>query len=70
MRLLITGGTGVLGRAPQPLAEAAGRGLEMPEREELDLFDPSAVAGAVRDLDGERVSTEPFSQAAEWHPQH
>jgi len=52
LRLLITGGTGVLGRALQPLAEAAGHELAMPRREELDLFDPSAVADAVRGVDG------------------
>ena len=52
LRLLVTGGTGVLGRAVRPLAEAAGHELAMPGREELDLFDPSAVADAVRDVDG------------------
>jgi nucleoside-diphosphate-sugar epimerase len=52
MRLLITGGTGVLGRAVRPLAEDAGHELAMPGREELDLFDPSAVADAVRGVDG------------------
>jgi nucleoside-diphosphate-sugar epimerase len=52
MRLLITGGTGVLGRALRPLAEAAGHELKMPGHEELDLFDPAAVADAVRDVDG------------------
>jgi nucleoside-diphosphate-sugar epimerase len=52
MRLLVTGGTGVLGRALLPLAEAAGHELAMPGREELDLFDPSAVADAVHDVDG------------------
>jgi nucleoside-diphosphate-sugar epimerase len=52
MRLLITGGTGVLGRALRPLAEDAGHELEMPGHEELDLFDPAAVADAVRDVDG------------------
>jgi nucleoside-diphosphate-sugar epimerase len=52
MRLLITGGTGVLGRALLPVAEAAGHEFAMPGREELDLFDPSAVADAVRDVDG------------------
>jgi nucleoside-diphosphate-sugar epimerase len=51
MRLLITGGTGVLGRALRPLAEAAGHDFSMPGREELDLFDASAVADAVRDVD-------------------
>ncbi len=52
MRLLVTGGTGVLGRALAPLAEAAGHELAMPSRDELDLFDPSAVAQAARDVDG------------------
>jgi nucleoside-diphosphate-sugar epimerase len=52
MRLVVTGGTGVLGRALRPLAEAGGHEVAMPRREELDLFDPSAVARAVRDVDG------------------
>ena len=52
MRLLVTGGTGVLGRALAPLAEGAGHELAMPAHEELDLFDPGAVAAAVRDADG------------------
>jgi nucleoside-diphosphate-sugar epimerase len=52
LRLLITGGTGVLGRAFRPLANAAGHECAMPGREELDLFDPSPVAEAVQDVDG------------------
>jgi len=52
MRLLITGGAGVLGRALRPLAVAAGHELAMPGREDLDLFDPAAVADAVRGADG------------------
>jgi nucleoside-diphosphate-sugar epimerase len=52
MRLLITGGTGVLGRALRPLAEAAGHDLAMPGHEELDLFDPEAVAEGMRGVDG------------------
>jgi nucleoside-diphosphate-sugar epimerase len=52
MRLLITGGTGVLGRAMRPLAEAAGHTVAMPRHEELDLFDPAAVATAMREADG------------------
>jgi nucleoside-diphosphate-sugar epimerase len=52
LRLLVTGGTGVLGRAFRPLAEAAGHELAMPRHDELDLFDDSAVADAVRDVDG------------------
>jgi nucleoside-diphosphate-sugar epimerase len=46
MRLLITGGTGVLGRPLRPVAEAYN---------------------VCRD--GERVSTDRFTQAAGWHPQ-
>jgi nucleoside-diphosphate-sugar epimerase len=52
VRLLITGGTGVLGTALRPLAEAEGHQLTAPGREELDLFDPSAVAEAARGADG------------------
>jgi nucleoside-diphosphate-sugar epimerase len=52
MRLLVTGGTGVLGRALRPVAEEAGHELAMPTHEELDLFDPATVADAVRDVDG------------------
>jgi nucleoside-diphosphate-sugar epimerase len=52
MRLLVTGGTGVLGRALRPFAEAEGHELAMPRHEELDLFDASAVAVAMRDIDG------------------
>jgi nucleoside-diphosphate-sugar epimerase len=52
LRLLITGGTGVLGCALRPLAQAAGHEVAMPRHEELDLFDASAVADAVRDVDG------------------
>jgi dTDP-4-dehydrorhamnose reductase len=42
----------VLGRALRPVAEAAGHEFAMPRHEELDLFDRSAVADAVRDVDG------------------
>jgi nucleoside-diphosphate-sugar epimerase len=52
LRLLVTGGSGVLGRALQPLAQAGGHELRMPGHEDLDLFDPSAVADAMRDIDG------------------
>jgi nucleoside-diphosphate-sugar epimerase len=51
MRHFVTGGTGVLGRALRPLAEAAGHELAMPGHRDLDLFDPDAVAGALRDAD-------------------
>ncbi len=52
MRLLVTGGNGVLGRAFRPLAEAAGHEVRAPGRAGLDLFDPAAVTAAVRDADG------------------
>ncbi len=51
MRLLITGGTGVLGRALQPEALASGHELHAPGRAELDLFDRAAVADATREID-------------------
>ena len=51
MRVLVTGGTGVLGQAFRPLAEAAGHDLWAPGRAELDLFAPLAVGAAVRDVD-------------------
>jgi 2-alkyl-3-oxoalkanoate reductase len=51
MRLLVTGGTGVLGRALLPLAREAGHEVHAPTREELDLFDPAAVADAVAGVD-------------------
>jgi 2-methylisocitrate lyase-like PEP mutase family enzyme len=51
MRLLVTGGTGVLGRALRLEAEGTGHELVMPRHDELDLFDPIAVADAVRGFD-------------------
>jgi nucleoside-diphosphate-sugar epimerase len=42
----------VLGRALRPVAEGAGHELAMPAHEELDLFDPRAVACAARRVDG------------------
>lgn len=51
MKLLLTGGTGVLGRALEPLAGPAGHTLQAPSHHELDLFDGAAVAGAVTAAD-------------------
>lgn len=51
MRLLVTGGSGVLGRALGPVASAAGHRLQMPSHRELDLLDPAAVAIAARGVD-------------------
>ena len=72
MRLLVTGATGVLGRALRPLAEAAGHDVATPTHEELDLFDSSSVAAAVADVDGvvhlaTRIrSLEQFSDPDAW----
>jgi nucleoside-diphosphate-sugar epimerase len=51
LRLLVTGGTGVLGRALRPLADDAGHRVTAPGREELDLFDPAQVLDAVAEVD-------------------
>jgi nucleoside-diphosphate-sugar epimerase len=51
MRLLVTGGTGALGRAFRPLAQAAGHRLHAPSRRELNLFDPVVVAAAISGID-------------------
>jgi nucleoside-diphosphate-sugar epimerase len=51
MRLLVTGGTGVLGRALLPVARDAGHAVVAPRHAELDLFDPGAVRDAVRGAD-------------------
>jgi nucleoside-diphosphate-sugar epimerase len=73
MRLFVTGGTGVLGRALRPLAETAGHEVAMPGHDELDLFDPAAVAAAVEGSDGvmhlaTRIrSVEHLSAPDAWH---
>lgn len=51
MRILVTGGAGVLGRAFRPLAESDGHKVLAPSRAGLDLFDADAVGRAVRDVD-------------------
>ena len=51
MRVFMTGGTGVLGRAFRPLAEAEGHQVRAPGRAGLDLFDPAAVSAAMRGVD-------------------
>jgi len=51
MRVLVTGGSGVLGSVSIPLLREAGHTVEAPFRTELDLFDPEAVAAAVADRD-------------------
>ena len=73
MRLLVTGGSGVLGRALRPLAEDEGHEVEMPRHDELDLFDSAAVAEALRGVDGvlhlaTRIrSLEEISDPDAWH---
>jgi nucleoside-diphosphate-sugar epimerase len=51
MRLLVAGGSGALGRVLVPMASAAGHDVHAPRHAELDLFDPVAVAEAVRGTD-------------------
>lgn len=51
MRVLVTGGSGVLGSASIPLLRDAGHTVDAPGRTELALFDPGAVAAAVADMD-------------------
>lgn len=50
MRILLTGGTGVLGKATRPLLAAQGHEVLAPGHAELDLFDREAVARAVADV--------------------
>ena len=49
MKILVTGGTGVLGRALLPLLR--DHEVEAPGHRELDLFDPEAVRAAVAGKD-------------------
>lgn len=51
MQVLVTGGSGALGRVSIPLLRDAGHTVDAPGRTELDLFDPEAVAAAVADTD-------------------
>jgi nucleoside-diphosphate-sugar epimerase len=51
MRILVTGGGGVLGRATIPLLRADQHDVVAPSRTELDLFDPETVAAAVAGAD-------------------
>ncbi len=51
MRILVTGGSGVLGSTAIPLLRDAGHTVDAPGSSELDLFDPAAVAAAVAGKD-------------------
>jgi 2-alkyl-3-oxoalkanoate reductase len=52
MKLLVTGGSGVLGKAAIPLLRDGGHEVEAPGHRELDLFDPESVGAAVGAVDG------------------
>src|SRR5439155_15510924 len=52
MKIFVTGGTGVLGRAFLPLCPAAGVEIMAPGHADLDLFDAVAVRAAVAGFDG------------------
>lgn len=51
MRILMTGGSGVLGRVSMPLLHQAGHQVDAPGHDELDLFDGHAVTAAARGTD-------------------
>jgi len=51
MRILMTGGTGVLGRASIPLLLQEGHHVFAPRRTACDLFDPAQVVRAVSSCD-------------------
>jgi len=51
MKLLITGGTGVLGRTGSPLLRKAGHEIDRRDRGGLDLFDPVSVRRSVEGAD-------------------
>src|SRR5690242_16554749 len=50
-RILVTGGSGVLGQAVLPLLQAAGHEVLAPRHHDLDLFEPDHVAVAVAGMD-------------------
>jgi nucleoside-diphosphate-sugar epimerase len=50
VRVLVTGGSGALGRAAVPLVRAQGHEVLAPLPTQLDLFDPVAVTQAVDDV--------------------
>jgi nucleoside-diphosphate-sugar epimerase len=51
MRILLTGGSGVLGHAMAPLLRDAGHEIDAPAHNELDLFDGDRVKPALSDMD-------------------
>jgi nucleoside-diphosphate-sugar epimerase len=51
MKVLITGGTGVIGRRLIPLLQNEGHEVTAPRHADLDLEDPSAVSQALEGID-------------------
>jgi nucleoside-diphosphate-sugar epimerase len=51
LRVFMTGGSGVLGRAARPLLASAGHMVTAPGSRDLDLFAPAAVSAAVAGAD-------------------
>jgi 2-alkyl-3-oxoalkanoate reductase len=51
MRVLLTGGSGVLGRAAAPRLRAAGHQVDAPPHDLLDLFDADQVKAALSQAD-------------------
>jgi uncharacterized protein YbjT (DUF2867 family) len=67
VRILVTGGSGVIGRSLVPLLEKAGHQVLTPGSRELDLFDPSAVRNAVEGVEA-FYHLNPHSAARSLHP--
>jgi nucleoside-diphosphate-sugar epimerase len=51
VRVLVTGGSGVLGQAALPLLSAAGHGVRAPRRQQLELFRAAALREALAGVD-------------------
>lgn len=51
VHILVTGGSGVLGRMSTPIMRERGHELLTPSSAELDLFDPAQVGAAVDDVE-------------------
>lgn len=51
MRVLMTGGSGVLGRTTVPMLHDGGHQIDAPSHDELGLFDPASVGDATKGVD-------------------